>query len=75
MTAITHALPWIEIVLALLLSIGILLQQSGAATSALGGGDASTTFHTRRGFEKFLFIYTIVVAILFVGTLVFALLA
>jgi protein translocase SecG subunit len=47
--------------------IHVLLQQSAAGIGgALGGSDVSSTFHTRRGFERFLFISTFVLAILFV---------
>ncbi len=44
----------------------ILLQQSSAGLGgALGGGDGDGLYHTRRGFEKFLFTTTIVVSVLF----------
>ncbi|MFA6536261.1 MAG: preprotein translocase subunit SecG [Candidatus Paceibacterota bacterium] len=61
-------LPYIQITLAILLTIGVMLQQSDAgAGSAFGGGDNfGSGMHTRRGFEKFLFYATIIVAILFV---------
>ncbi len=61
-------LPYIQIALAALLVACVLLQQTGAGIGgALGGGDNfSTGFHTRRGFEKFLFRATIVIATLFV---------
>lgn len=62
-------LPYIQIVLAVLLVAGILLQQNeaglGSAFGGGGGGDSSIE-HTRRGFEKTLFRATIVIAILFV---------
>ncbi len=63
-------IPYIQIVLAVLLIGGILLQRSEAALgSAFGGGDAfSTGYHTKRGAEKTLFVATIVVAVLFVST-------
>jgi len=63
----TAILPYIEIVLAVLLVTAILLQQSEAgAGSAFGGGDSfGSGGHTRRGFEKFLFYSTIILAILF----------
>jgi len=59
-------LPWIQIVLSVILVIAIILQKSGAGLGgAFGGSDGGTMYHTRRGFEKFLFYLTIVVAILF----------
>ncbi len=68
MKMITSILPYIQIVLAVILVTAILLQRTGAQIGgAFGGGDNfSSAFHTRRGFEKTLFIITILVAILFV---------
>ena len=66
MTIIAHILPYIQITLSIILIVAILLQQSGAgAGGAFGGGDGSALYHTRRGFEKFLFYTSIVVGILF----------
>ena len=66
MTIIAHILPYIQITLSIILIVAILLQQSGAgAGGAFGGGDCSALYHTRRGFEKFLFYTSIVVGILF----------
>lgn len=60
-------LPVIQIVLAVLLTVSVLLQHSEAgAGGAFGGGDSVSTWRTRRGFDKFLFFFTIIVAILFV---------
>ncbi|MEK7184767.1 MAG: preprotein translocase subunit SecG [Patescibacteria group bacterium] len=67
MKTIASILPYIQIVLAIILVIAILLQRTGAQIGgAFGGSDNfSSAFHTRRGFEKTLFIISIVVAILF----------
>lgn len=66
MTIIATVLPYIQIILSIILVIAILLQQSSAGVGgALGGGDSGGLYHTRRGFEKFLFVTTIVVGILF----------
>lgn len=73
MNAIAHILPWAQIILAVILSATILLQRSGAGIGALGG-DISVTHHTKRGFEKFLFSVTIVVAILFTASAFIAIL-
>ena len=64
---IPQVLPYIQIALSVLLAIGVLLQHSDASLGgAFGGGDNwSSTFHTRRGFEKVLFNGTIIIAILF----------
>jgi protein translocase SecG subunit len=68
---ITTALPYAEIVLSLLLIIGIVLQQRGAGLGgAFGGDNFASTFYKRRGAEKFLFVFSIVVAVLFVATAV-----
>jgi protein translocase SecG subunit len=66
MTIITTMIPYLQIILSIILILAILLQQSTAGLGgALGGGDGESLYHTRRGFEKFLFTTTIVVSILF----------
>jgi len=66
MNLVIQILPYAEIVLGVLLILAILLQQTGAGVGgALGGGDSASFQHTRRGFEKFLFIFSIVCAVLF----------
>jgi preprotein translocase subunit SecG len=54
------------IVLAVMLTIAILLQQRGSGLGGVFGGEGNV-FQTRRGVEKILFIFTIVVAVLFFG--------
>jgi len=67
MEALTASLPYVQIILALLLIAGIVLQQRGAGLGgAFGGDNFASTFYKRRGAEKFLFSATITVAILFV---------
>ena len=68
------SLPWIQIILSILLVTVVLLQQSTAGLGSAFGGDSSATFHTRRGFERFLFIATFVLGALFVISAVAALL-
>ncbi len=67
MKTIASILPYIQIVLAVLLITTVLLQRTGAQIGgAFGGSDNfSSAFHTRRGFEKTLFILTIIIAVLF----------
>jgi preprotein translocase subunit SecG len=72
MALLSSALPVIQVVLALLLIGGILLQQRGAGLGSAFGGDISETYYTRRGAEKLIFQGTIIVAILFVASIVFA---
>ena len=63
-------LPYVDIVLSVLLIAVILLQRTGAQVGgAFGGSDnLSSAYHTRRGIEKWLFIGTIIIAILFAIT-------
>jgi len=66
MTIIINILPYLQIILSIVLIVAILLQQSSAGVGgAFGGGEGGGLYNTRRGFEKFLFILTIIVAILF----------
>lgn len=67
MKTIQAFLPYIQIVLAVILVAAILLQRTGSQIGgAFGGGDNfSSAYHTRRGFERTLFIVSIIVAILF----------
>ena len=67
-------LPYIQIILAVVLVGLVLMQYSEAgAGSAFGGGDISSGVRTRRGPEKVVFYTTILVAILFVGSAITAL--
>ncbi len=69
MEIITNVLPWIQITLSILLIASIILQQSTAGLGgALGGSDSSITYHTRRGFEKFLFTFSIILGVLFLAS-------
>jgi protein translocase SecG subunit len=52
-----------------------LIQRSEAGLGGAFGGDGTMSgFHTKRGFERVLFITTIVLGILFIATTVIALL-
>lgn len=55
-----------EIVIAVLLTISILLQNRGAGLSGTFGGDFGG-YYSKRGFEKFLVRFSIVLAIFFIG--------
>ncbi len=66
MNAISSVLPYIQIVLSVLLIGAVLVQQTGASIGgAFGADNFSSAYHTRRGFEKTLFIITIILSILF----------
>lgn len=62
MTIITIA----QIVLAVLLMAGVLVQQRGSGLSGAFGGEGNV-YSTRRGAEKFIFVSTIVSAVLFIA--------
>ena len=64
----------IHIVSAILLLISIITQQRGTGLSATFGGTGGGGFQvTKRGSEKFLFYFTIIVAIVFVSSAVLSL--
>ncbi len=64
----------IQIVLSVILIVLVLVQRNEASVGgAFGGADDGGITHTRRGPEKAIFIATIVVAILFVGSSIAAL--
>lgn len=66
MQLVATILPYAQIILSVILVSAILLQQSGSDTGgALGGTNADSFHHTRRGFEYFLFILSIVCGVLF----------
>ncbi len=56
-----------QIIISALLIVAILFQQRGAGSSAITGG-SSASYYTKRGFEKVLFIITIVLAVLFLAS-------
>ncbi len=57
----------LQVVLAILLTIAILLQARGTNVGLAFGGDGSF-YRTRRGIEKKLHIFTVVLAVLFLAT-------
>jgi protein translocase SecG subunit len=70
MSMVTNAVPYLQIIFSVILVTLVLIQKSGvSAGGALGGYDNfSSAFHTRRGMEKWLFIATIVVSVLFAAS-------
>lgn len=66
-------LPYITIGSAALMIVTILLQQRGASLGA-GFGSSGELFTTRRGFDKNLFDATIILAVIFVLSILAALL-
>lgn len=60
---------WLKIailVIAVLLTVAILLQQRGSGMGSAFGADVSV-YATKRGLEKVLFVTTIVLAVLFLA--------
>ncbi len=55
-----------QILVACVLMLSILLQVKGGGLGGVFGGSEGSTFRTRRGVEKTLFQFTIVLSILFV---------
>ena len=63
--SIESVLQMTTIASAVLMMIAILLQQRGASLGA-GFGGSSELYTTRRGFDKNLFVVTVVLAVVFV---------
>ncbi|KKP92529.1 MAG: Preprotein translocase, SecG subunit [Candidatus Moranbacteria bacterium GW2011_GWE1_36_7] len=55
-----------QLVIAVLLTVSILLQNRGSGLSGAFGGDFGG-YYTKRGMEKFLFYFSALLAIIFVG--------
>jgi preprotein translocase subunit SecG len=57
----------LQIIFAIVLVVFILLQQRGSGLGMAFGGEGNV-YRSRRGIEQFLFIATIIVAVLFCAT-------
>ena len=55
-----------QIVIAAVLILVILVQASGGGMGGIFGGGGTSTFRTRRGIEKTLFRFTIVLIVVFI---------
>ncbi len=64
----SNLIPYVQLGAALLLILLVILQRSGGDIGGAFGGDGAEFFRTRRGFEKFLFFATIVIALVFVAS-------
>jgi preprotein translocase subunit SecG len=71
MATLIKFLPYAQIGLAFLLVVGILLQQRGAGLSSTFGG-SGVGYSTKRGAEKTIFQFTIVIATLFIVACILA---
>jgi preprotein translocase subunit SecG len=70
METIRNILPWIQVALSAILIGFVLIQQNEAG---LGGNQGGSQIRTKRGLEKALFIFTIIVAVLFAASSLLAL--
>jgi protein translocase SecG subunit len=68
MTLLSNLLPWIQIILAVILVAGILVQRNEEGLGSAFGGSGSGVSYAKRGLEKQIFIATIIIAILFIIT-------
>lgn len=59
------ALNVVQSVLAVVLVLAILLQTKGSSFTGIFGGESTSVYRTRRGFEKRLFQMTIVLSVVF----------
>ena len=67
-TLLPKILPMAQILISILLVAVILLQPSTAGVGgSFGGSSGMNAFRTKRGFEKVLFVATIVLGILFIA--------
>ncbi|MDZ7798724.1 MAG: preprotein translocase subunit SecG [Patescibacteria group bacterium] len=64
------ALKIIQMVLSVILITLVLLQNRGSGLGGIFGGEGNV-YRTKRGFDKFLFIGTIITAALFLGVALF----
>lgn len=60
-----NVLTVLQVVVSILLIVSILLQSRGAGLGGSFGGDSSG-FHTKRGIEKFLMNFSVVLSFLFI---------
>lgn len=66
MKILASLLPYFQIIISLFLIITILIQQRGAGLSEAFGGSSGGISYRKRGFEKILFIATIILSFLFI---------
>ncbi len=61
-----NILIWSQLIISILLIGAVLLQNRGSGLSNAFGGGGGEGFHTKRGFEKFLFTATTTLGTLFI---------
>jgi preprotein translocase subunit SecG len=65
---------YLQVIISVLLISSILMQSRGTGLGSAWGGGVSTSYHSKRGLEKVLFRFTIVLAALFIIVSILALL-
>ena len=73
MELLANILPWLQIVFAVLMVAGILVQRSEEGLGSAFGGANGGTVYAKRGLEKKIFIGTIILAILFIASSILSL--
>ncbi len=63
--AYMNLLTIFQLIIAVILIVVILMQNRGGGMSGLFGGGGSNVYMTKRGFEKKIFIATIILSVLF----------
>lgn len=66
-----NSLTIAQLVIAILLSVSILIQQQGSGLGGAFGSDGNS-YRSRRGIEKWIFRSTIILAILFFSLAIYA---
>lgn len=56
-----------EIIVSILLVVSILMQNKGAGLSGTFGGGMGGGYYSKRGFEKFLTRFSVILAMIFIG--------
>jgi len=56
-----------QIVISVLVVISVLLQNGNSSLGTVFGGSVTESFRTKRGFEAFIYNFTIVLGVLFVA--------
>ncbi|MEK7599386.1 MAG: preprotein translocase subunit SecG [Patescibacteria group bacterium] len=65
MTVLSALLPYAQITAAVLLIAAILIQQRGVGLGSAFGGEGNI-YRTKRGFEKIMFIGTVILSVIFI---------
>jgi preprotein translocase subunit SecG len=69
---LTTALNIVQIIISVVLIVVVLLQAKGSGFSGMFGGDSSSIYRTRRGFERRLYQFTIGLSVVFVFVSLFS---